>query len=76
MLTMMKTKMYKSGQLLTIDGKVYRVKRARGITGICHYCDAWNECLGLNAGNILCIDAPVDCYLQLVKSKPSHNGKD
>lgn len=76
---MMKTKMYKSGQLLTIDGKVYRIKRARGVTGPCHYCDAWNECLERNAGNMRCVAAtgiPADCYLQLIKPKSSNDGKN
>lgn len=63
--------MYKSGQLLTIDGKVYRVKRARGVTGICHYCDAWNECSGFIVGPIRCTDIPANCYLQLIKPKSS-----
>lgn len=63
--------MYKPGQLLTINHIVYRVKRARSSVGICHNCDARDECLALDIGTILCVAAPVDCYLQLIKPKSS-----
>lgn len=68
---MVKTKMYKPGQLLTINHRKYRVKRARSCTGVCHYCDAHDECLALDVGTILCVAAPADCYLQLIKPKSS-----
>lgn len=64
-------KMYKPGQLLTIRGRVYRVKRAKHYMNTCHMCDAGYECLALCDGSILCTGTPGDCYLQLVKPKSS-----
>lgn len=77
--------MYKPGQLITINGKVYRIKRAKRYEkefprsfewDTCCVCDAYNECFTLGTDTILCIDIPTNCYLQLVISKPSNNGKD
>ena len=73
-------KMYKPGQLLTIGGKVYRIKREKGWAGICIPCDARKECFGLyrrtpSSDDILCHGTTPDCYLQLVKPKSSNDGK-
>lgn len=62
---MKKIKMYKPGQLLTINHKVYRIKRTTSILETCKFCDIRND------GSILCKNVPVDCYLQLVKPKSS-----
>ena len=70
-MTNIKIKMYKAGQLLTINHKVYRVKRARSSAGICLYCDAHIECFTRRVGSISCTGTPSDCYLQLVKPKSS-----
>lgn len=61
--------MYKPGQLLTIRGKVYRVKRKEEGINPCHACHVAGECFELSDGSILCIGTPWDCYLQLVKPK-------
>ena len=60
--------MYKPGQLLTIDGKVYRVKR-KHYWYSCFFCDARRICFTLDTCDILCKNAPCDCYLQLVTPK-------
>ena len=72
----MKTKVkkkYKPGQLLTINGKVYRVKRAKQFQIPCLICNAKSKCIldGYEIMVILCTNAPADCYLQLVKPKSS-----
>lgn len=74
---MTKIKMYKPGQLLTINGKVYRIKRKKGLwAGICIPCDARKECFELyrrtpSRDDILCHGTTPDCYLQLVTPKSS-----
>lgn len=62
--------MYKPGQLLTINGRVYRVKRRPKLYA-CSFCDAHNECLKLPYNGILCTGTPYYCYLQLVVPKSS-----
>lgn len=64
---MAKIKMYKPGQLLTINGKVYRVKRVKRDEWPCQVCDAWNECWD----TMVCMHTRSDCYLQLVTPKSS-----
>ena len=67
-----KIKMYKPGQLLTIDGKVYRVKRKENSWRyVCALCDAKNKCFRQPSNEIMCKSTPPDCYLQLVKPKSS-----
>lgn len=73
MLTMMKIKTYKPGQIVTIKGHKYRIKRnyvnrlgcltncqAYYPRYVCDWCSSHLE---------------ADCYLQLVKLKSSDNGK-
>ena len=57
---------YKPGQLLTINHKVYRVKRKEHNRCACLSCDARKECFDLDVFDLLCYDTQVDCYLQLV----------
>ena len=64
---MTKIKMYKPGQLLTIRGRVYRVKRAKHYSEVCGLCDARYICFKLYKA--LCIHTPPICYLQLVVPK-------
>lgn len=82
---MAKVKMYKPGQLVTINGKVYRIKRAKRHEKefprsfeweTCYVCDAYNECFVLGTDTILCTGIPANCYLQLVRPKFSSNGKN
>lgn len=65
-------KQYKAGQLLTICGKVYRVKRKKDSWPYtCTLCDVKNECFRRPFNDILCKSALLDCYLQLVVPKSS-----
>lgn len=67
--------MYKPGQLLTINHKVYRVKHTTNVLIVCKFCDARETCFTLCAG-VLCKNVPYDCYLQLIKPKSSNDGKN
>lgn len=68
----MKTKNYKPGQLLTLEGRVYRVKRKKRLhMDTCYLCDAYYACLRQWIETPLCYGTPTDCYLQLVVPKPS-----
>lgn len=76
---MTKTKMYKPGQLLTIDGKVYRIKRNKSYHLTCTMCNARQLCLKSGREDrlrLLFYAIPINCYLQLVKPKRSNYGKD
>lgn len=65
-------KQYKAGQLLTIYGKVYRVKRKENSWRyICALCNAKNECFRRPSDDIMCKGTPPNCYLQLVVPKSS-----
>lgn len=66
-------KMYKPGQLLTIDGKVYRVKRIKHYHLTCIICDARQLCFKGFRDRLrsLCYGTPANCYLQLVVPKSS-----
>jgi hypothetical protein len=83
---MMKNKkIYKPGQLLTINGKVYRIKRAKRYEKefprsfeweTCYMCDVYNECLRSGTDTILCKGIPSNCYLQLVIPKYSSSDEE
>lgn len=64
-------KQYKAGQLLTINGKVYRVKRTTEILTICISCNVKSECFRRPFNEMMCKGVPGDCYLQLVVPKSS-----
>lgn len=81
----MKNKKYKAGQLLTINGKVYHVKRAKRYEKefprsfeweTCDVCDAHDECFALGTDTILCTGIPANCYLQLVIPKSFSNDEE
>lgn len=66
-------KKYKPGQLLTINCKIYRVKRAKRYQIPCLICNANSICThdGYNTIALVCLNAPGDCYLQPVIPKSS-----
>lgn len=64
------TKQYKPGQLITIDHKVYRVKKYDDFTG-CYSCEFINKSSREEPCRTLCMindKLPRSCYLELVKS--------
>lgn len=61
----MKSKYYKPGQLITIDGKVYRLKKGHNIPFICMRCAIQPYC---HITHAYCMIFHCD-YLELVKPK-------
>lgn len=66
----MKNKQYKPGQLITIEGKIYRIKRKCTHVAICVECAMMpNLCDICSKVHDFCKKLSINCYLELVKPK-------